>query len=70
VTTASYTAPAISCQHCQHAIESAIGALAGVEAVHVDIPAKRVEVRFDPAQVDEATLVATLDEEGYPVAHQ
>jgi copper chaperone len=69
VATATYTAPAISCQHCQHAIESAIGALTGVEAVHVDIPTKRVEVRFDPGQVDEATLVATLDEEGYPVAH-
>ena len=66
--TATYSATAISCQHCQHAIESAIGALAGVEAVHVDIPTKRVEVRFDPAQVDEAKLVATLDDEGYPVA--
>ena len=66
--TATYTAPAISCQHCQHAIERAIGALAGVEAVHVDIPSKRVEVRYDPALVDEAKLEATLDEEGYPVA--
>ena len=66
--TATYTAPAISCQHCQHAIESAIGALAGVEAVHVDIPSKRVDVQYDPAQVDDAKLVATLGEEGYPVA--
>lgn len=66
--TATYTAPDISCQHCQHAIESAVGALAGVEAVHVDIPTKRVEVRFDPAKIDEAKLVATLYEEGYPVA--
>jgi copper chaperone len=66
--TATYTAPAISCQHCQHTIETAVGALEGVQAVHVDIPTKRVEVRFDPAKVDEATLVATLDEEGFPVA--
>jgi copper chaperone len=68
VTTATYTAPAISCQHCQRTIEGAIGALAGVEAVHVDIPTKRIEVRYDPAQIDEAQLVATLDEEGFPVA--
>ncbi len=68
MSTATYTAPAISCQHCQHAIESAISALAGVESVHVDIATKRVDVRYDPAQVDEARLVATLDEEGYPVA--
>ena len=66
--TATYTAPAISCQHCQHTIESVIGALTGVEAVHVDIPTKRVEVRFDPTKVNEATLMATLDEEGFPVA--
>ncbi len=65
--TVTYTAPAISCQHCQRTIESAIGALTGVDAVHVDIPAKRVEVRYDPKQVDEATLLATLDEEGFPV---
>jgi copper chaperone CopZ len=66
--TATYTAPAISCHHCQHAIETALGALAGVEAVQVDITSKHVEVRYDPAQVDETKLVATLEEEGYPVA--
>lgn len=66
--TATYTAPAISCQHCQHTIESTLGALAGVQTVHVDIATKRVDVQFDPAQVDEAKLVATLDEEGFPVA--
>jgi len=66
--TATYTAPAISCQHCKHTIETTIGALAGVETVHVDIPTKRVEVQFDPSKVNEAKLVATLDEEGFPVA--
>jgi copper chaperone len=69
MTTVTYTAPAISCEHCQHAIEEAVGALPGVEAVQVDIPSKRVEVHYDPAQVDRAQLEATLEEEGYPVAH-
>jgi copper chaperone len=68
MTTATYTAPAISCQHCQHTIESALGALTGVESVHVDIPSKRVDVQYDPTQVDESKLLATLDEEGFPVA--
>lgn len=68
MSTATYTAPDISCEHCQHAIESALGALTGVEAVQVDIPTKRVDVRYDPARIDEATLVATLADEGYPVA--
>jgi copper chaperone len=65
---ATYTAPDISCEHCRHAIETALGAVNGVESVQVDIPTKRVDVRYDPARVDEATLVATLDEEGYPIA--
>jgi copper ion binding protein len=66
--TATYTAPDISCEHCQRAIEDAVGALPGVEAVQVDIPSKRVEVRYDPEKVDQAQLEATLEEEGYPVA--
>ena len=65
--TITYTAPAISCEHCQRAIEGAVGALPGVEVVQVDIPSKRVEVRYDPAQVDPAQVEATLEEEGYPV---
>jgi copper chaperone len=65
--TAIYTAPAISCAHCQRAIESAVGALPGVQTVQVAIPARRVEVRFDPAQVSRETIEAALDDEGYPV---
>jgi copper chaperone len=68
MTTVTYTAPDISCEHCRRAIEAAVGTLPGVEAVQVDIPSKRVEVRYDPAQVEQATLEATLEEEGYPVA--
>jgi copper ion binding protein len=63
----TYTAPAISCEHCQRAIESAVGALAGVQEVHVEIPSKRVEVRFDPARVSAEQIEAVMDEEGYPV---
>jgi len=66
--TVTYTAPDISCEHCQRAIEGAVGALPGVGAVRVEIPTKRVEVRFDPARIDTAAIEAALDEEGYPVA--
>jgi copper chaperone len=65
--TATYTAPAISCEHCQHAIETAVGSLAGVQTVTVDIPTKRVSVAFDPGQVAREQIEATLDDEGYPV---
>ena len=31
-------APDISCEHCQHAIEGALGQTEGVNSVKVDIP--------------------------------
>ncbi|HWE62584.1 MAG TPA: heavy-metal-associated domain-containing protein [Chloroflexota bacterium] len=65
--TSTYTAPAISCEHCQRAIEQAVGVLPGVEEVQVEIQSKRVVVRFDPAQVSRQQIEAALDEEGYPV---
>jgi copper chaperone CopZ len=65
--TVTYTAPAISCEHCRRAIQQAVGVLPGVQSVQVDIPSKRVEVCFDPSAVDRARLQATLEEEGYPV---
>ncbi|HCF87647.1 MAG TPA: heavy metal transport/detoxification protein, partial [Ktedonobacter sp.] len=37
-------APDISCEHCQRAIEGAVGNLAGVSAVQVDIPTKAVHI--------------------------
>ena len=66
--TMTVTAPNISCEHCQRAIEGAVGELPGVENVRVEIPTKCVQVSYDPAQVSRETIEATLDEEGYPVA--
>ena len=63
----SYTAPAISCAHCQRAIESAVGTLPGVQSVTVEVPTKKVSVSFDPARVTRSQIEATLDDEGYTV---
>ena len=63
----TYTAPAISCEHCQGAIESAVGALPGVQSVTVEVLTKRVSVSFDPARVTRSQIEATLDEDGYTV---
>ena len=65
--TVTYTAPAISCAHCQRTIEGAVRALRGVQSVHVEIPTRTVTVSFDPAQAKRSQIEATLDEEGYPV---
>jgi copper ion binding protein len=66
--TMTVTAPDISCEHCQRAIEGAVGTLPGVETVHVEIPTKTVQVSYDPGQITRDVIEATLEEEGYPVA--
>lgn len=66
--TATLVAPDISCEHCQRAIEQALGAEPGVDRVQVDITAKSVTVRFDPASTSLPVLSSRLEEEGYPVA--
>jgi copper chaperone CopZ len=66
--TMTVTAPAISCEHCRRAIEGAVGALPGVDSVHVEIPSKTVRIAYSPALISRETITATMDEEGYPVA--
>jgi copper ion binding protein len=60
-------APDISCEHCQHAIEGAVGELAGVSLVKVDIPTKTVHVAYDPQCVTVAKIEEVLDDTGYTI---
>jgi len=57
-------APDISCEHCQHAIEGAVGKLERVSMVRVDIRAKAVHIDYDPRQVTLAKIEEVLDETG------
>ena len=61
-------APDKSCEHCQHAIEGALGELTGVNIVKVDIPTKSVYIDYDPQNVTLAKIEEVLDDTGYPVA--
>ena len=61
-------APDISCEHCQRAIEGAVGKLGGVNAVKVDIATKTVSVNYDPRQVTLSKIEEVLDDIGYTVA--
>ena len=61
-------APDISCEHCQHAIEGAVGTLEGVSQVKVDIRAKVVHIDYDPEIVTLAKIEEVLDDTGYTVA--
>ena len=60
--------PSISCNHCKMAIEGAVGALAGVRAVAVDVEAKSVAVDFEVDDVTLETIEAVVQDEGYEVA--
>jgi copper ion binding protein len=61
-------APDISCEHCQHAIEGAVGKMEGVSSVKVDIPTKSVHINYDPHKVTLDKIEEVLDDEGYTVA--
>lgn len=61
-------APDISCEHCQHAIEGAVGKLEGVSSVKVDIPTKSVHIDYDPQIVTLTKIEEVLDDTGYAVA--
>jgi copper chaperone len=60
--------PAVSCNHCKMAIENAVSALEGVDAVEVDVSAKSVALDFDAAAVTLETIEKTMADEGYEVA--
>ena len=64
----SLVAPDISCEHCQHAIEGAVGKLEGVTSVKVDIPSKTVDINYDPEKVTLTKIEEVLDDVGYTVA--
>jgi copper chaperone CopZ len=63
--TATYTVPDISCNHCVHAINGELQTVAGVESVKVDVKAKTVTVVGEP--LDDAAIIAAIDDAGYEV---
>ena len=68
MTSLTFNVPDISCEHCQHAITSALLQADGIQDVRVDIPTRRVHVGYDPALVDLERMQAILADEDYPVA--
>jgi copper chaperone len=58
-----YRVDGMSCEHCVVAVTSEVGDVAGVQAVDVDLETKLVHVRG--AAIDDAAVVAAIDEAGY-----
>ena len=61
--TITYSVPGMSCGHCRAAITAEVNAVAGVRRVDVDLDTKLVAVSGD--SLDDAALVAAIDEAGY-----
>jgi copper chaperone len=53
----------MTCEHRKTAITEEVDRIAGVEAVHVDLEGKLV--RVSGTGVDDAAVVAAIDEAGY-----
>ena len=60
-----YEVPLIHCSHCVAAIEQAVGEVAGVDDVGVDLQTKTVAVRG--SAVDDAAVRTAIDEAGYAI---
>jgi len=60
--------PTVSCNHCKMAIENAVGAMAGVGVVAVDVAEKTVTIDFDGDAVSLEAIEETVAGEGYDVA--
>lgn len=65
MTTITLKAPAISCGHCVHTIQSEVKELVGVQTVTADESSKIVTVAFD-APATQAQIEKLLEEIGYP----
>jgi copper chaperone CopZ len=61
--TVTYSVPDMSCGHCRAAVVAEVGALAGVDRVEVDLDSKLV--RISGENLDDAALVAAIEEAGY-----
>jgi copper chaperone len=62
---ATFLVPGVSCSHCVQAITSEVASVAGVRSVDVDLEAKTVTAVGD--SIDDAAVIAAIDDAGYDV---
>jgi copper chaperone len=62
----TYYVTGMTCAHCAAAVTTEVSAVAGVEAVEVEVAAGTVLVRGD--RVSDEEVRAAVDEAGYAVA--
>ncbi len=62
--TIEYRVTGMTCAHCERAVSQEVGQLAGVEVVEVSAASGRL-VLSSSAEVDDATVLAAVEEAGY-----
>ncbi|MDR2187243.1 MAG: heavy-metal-associated domain-containing protein [Azonexus sp.] len=58
----------MSCQGCVGNITGVLTGLSGVDAATVSLSEGRADVRFDPARISRAALVAAVEDAGFDAA--
>jgi copper chaperone len=62
-----YRVPEIHCGACEASIRRALEPLSGINAVEVDVAAKTVRVRHDPAATPDTAIRAAIEGAGFDV---
>ncbi|HID56535.1 TPA: copper chaperone CopZ [Candidatus Poribacteria bacterium] len=55
----------MSCQHCVHAVKSALESLDGVKKAKVSLDEGKVEVKYDPKKVSTERMIQAVSDAGY-----
>ena len=65
MTTATFTATGMTCQHCVASVTKEVSELAHVTQVTVDLPTGKVTVESD-APIPSDEVISAIDKAGYP----
>lgn len=61
--TQTYVVDGMTCEHCVRAVREEVSGVAGISSVDVDLETKQLRVAGD--DVDDAAVVAAVEEAGY-----
>lgn len=66
-TTSTYTVVGMTCDHCVRSVREEVATIEGVTNVEVDLGSGKVTIE-STEPLDDAAVVAAVDEAGYEVA--
>lgn len=70
MTTTEFQVTGMSCGHCENAIREEVSQIAGITDIAVSAASGRLTVTTTGAAVDEAAVIAAVDEAGYEAARK